>query len=79
MEKRHLNWKPMEFKYKFHNCYFGLQVIQNGFVEYGWFTEESGLDFSTTFSRDLEFSLPFIAPTVGVGRLGEERNAWFCS
>ena len=79
MEKRYLNWKPMKLKYKFHNCYFGLHVIWGGFVEYGWITEESGLDFSTAFSRYLAISLLFIAPTVGVGRLDEERNAGLCS
>jgi hypothetical protein len=73
MEKRYVNWKPMKLKYKFHNCYFGLHVIWGCFVEYGWITKESGLDFSTTVRRDLAVSLLFIAPTVGVGRLDEER------
>jgi len=69
----------MKLKYKLHNYYFGLHVIWNDFVRYGWITEESGLDFSTTFSRDLTISLLFIATRVGVGRLEEEWNAGLCS
>jgi hypothetical protein len=69
----------MKLKYKFRNYYFGLQVIWGGFVEYGWITEESGLDCSRTFNRDLAISPLFIAPTVGIGRLNEERNAGLCS
>jgi hypothetical protein len=69
----------MKLKYQFHNCYFGLHVIWSGFVEYGWIAEESGLDFTTTFSSDLAISLLFIASTVGVGRLDEQRNVVLCS
>jgi len=69
----------MKMKYKSHNCYFGLHVIWNGFVHYGWITEQSGLDFPITFSRDLTISLLFIAPRAGVGRLEEEWNAGVCS
>jgi hypothetical protein len=52
-------------------------VIWTGFVESGRITEteESGLDFSVTSSRDLEISLLFIASAVGVHRLDESMNA----